>query len=602
MADETTLTYLMSNFVKASYEADNHFADARAKFKELKSQCQNSTSLDLLIQANHLGMTTSIFDKILRRNIPFESLMASLYASYLQEHPFQIVTKDNARYCDGLLYDLEPLVAGWLLYDLCKDMKPEIIRRAFSFSGYFFDVPSISNIGSKNGFVCAWDQMGGSLAMPSKLSYRYTYFDFSKNDPFKEKILSRSPFVQPNQSLPIRQCTLSEDGGYMLLVSGLEQSNVSLYNLSNPEYAGKGQSEGVVPVCSFPVEHSINDIVTALFDNTTGNFNIIARSPSVPGNVKAKTTFYYYSLLPHSKSLQEHGTADCPAILNCDAMQWSCINGEFVGVYQDQKSKDRHVVVRNNNELIMCLFDQENQQWYPAEGNKKKLNFQVINAAASKAGTIEKQHAERAIQDSFIPNFQYCLSHNLSKNLHAHYLKFDATHLCTYFVSRNLQDGSPEVGVLYPFDQKLTIAINILNKRVSSDQKQVLVDTFFLDRFYRKPESWESECENILQPQVLLSEEIQELYNVNQLLETKKLASLSWMQAWEQKKFWAYVQQKWQSFYNQYKKPLWGSLILGGTGLTAWYLAKHGKANWFSSPKPKKLTPSWPFVSTRRQR
>jgi len=426
MADETTLTYLMSNFVKASYEADNHFADARAKFKELKSQCQNSTSLDLLIQANHLGMTTSIFDKILRRNIPFESLMASLYASYLQEHPFQIVTKDNARYCDGLLYDLEPLVAGWLLYDLCKDMKPEIIRRAFSFSGYFFDVPSISNIGSKNGFVCAWDQMGGSLAMPSKLSYRYTYFDFSKNDPFKEKILSRSPFVQPNQSLPIRQCTLSEDGGYMLLVSGLEQSNVSLYNLSNPEYAGKGQSEGVVPVCSFPVEHSINDIVTALFDNTTGNFNIIARSPSVPGNVKAKTTFYYYSLLPHSKSLQEHGTADCPAILNCDAMQWSCINGEFVGVYQDQKSKDRHVVVRNNNELIMCLFDQENQQWYPAEGNKKKLNFQVINAAASKAGTIEKQHAERAIQDSFIPNFQYCLSHNLSKNLHAHYLKFDA--------------------------------------------------------------------------------------------------------------------------------------------------------------------------------
>jgi hypothetical protein len=578
-----TFTCLMQHFVRRSYEADNHFDDARTKFRELKLQCPNNTPLDLLIQANYLDITIPIFDDKWHRNIPFMDLMASLYADHLQTQPFHIIEEGGATLCDGLPRELEPLVAGWLLYDLCKDTKPTTVHKKFKFSGDLDNGPILSNIGSKNGFACVWSQIGGGSSQSDMLSHRYVYFDFLQNGPFQQKILSSSPFKQEDQDISIQQCALSEDGNYMLIVGGTEtRSKAYLYNLSNSDIDPK--NHGIIPVHSETIEHSIDDIITTLFDGITGNFNIIAQSPIVQGNVETKTTFHYYNFSPHSESLQLDGTADCPTTFDCNGMQWSCINGKLIGVCQSKQPEDMRAVVRDKNTLIECFFDAKNQQWYTAKGDKQGLKFQVINSPIDRI--VFAEFRKIAVQDYFIPHFQHCLSYSMIPPVLVRRLRLDSTHLCTYCISYPSLWGGQEVGILYPFGQKLTMAINILNKRVSSQQKQVLVDAFFLDRFHRKPKSWELECEKILKP-MLLSKEIQELYNVDQLLEIKKITSLGWIQAWKQKKFWSYVQQRWQSFYHQYKKPLWSSLALGGTGLAAWYLSKYGKTIRFSWPEQR---------------
>jgi hypothetical protein len=569
---------LIKNFVEELYNADNKISDARKKFQELKLKCPNIAPSDLLIQSNYLDMNVSIFDTKEKKNINFKSLIASLYTDYLKNNAFQITMESGVTSCDGLPHELEPFIAGWLLHDLFEKMKPEEIKRNFKFSGTVEAGPILSNSGFQDGFACIWAQIGGNIFQSDLFSNRCAFFDFSKKDRFQEK-----RFSMINLTLTLNEKTqfaISEDEKYLLIVHSISilpaplQATIFLYDLSQLK---KNEEDILLPNQTFSLSHSINEINSILFDSKTNTFNIIAYSQIVPEAIDKKI-FYRHTVTPNPVNLQtqQEDISDENKKKLSSSMIWSCIHGNLIGVSSNL------VVVHDGKNLSECFFDNKDNRWSYKKGEKEiPLNFCIVQAKEKSALSHGHRDFSFAVPNSFIPNFQELLAKKLKNTIICDELRFDANRYRQYFiVSSSTDKGSgvmPGVGILYPGKEKFVKSCDILNKRVLSGNPRVLVDAFCIDRLERNPESWEVDCKNILEPKMLISEDIQKIYKIDQLLETKKFKSLSWTQALWQGKLLAYAQKKWQSLYSQYKKPLLGILAVGSAGLAMWYLSKYGK-------------------------
>jgi hypothetical protein len=461
--------------------------------RTLSEKFAGTNALALLLAANYLDIDKKLINVI-----------ASFYADLLKTMPYP---KTN-----GIPADVEPFIAGWLLHDLLEKEKPVTEKRNFEFSGNVVLGPFFSNTGSKNGFACIWKQTGGSFIKSGLLSSRYVYFDFSKKDRFQEKMMY--PSMEYLLSIyGTSQCILSEDGRYMLFLFGNVPSKIALYDLLNPK---ENKDKYIEPIQVLELPHPKHEIVTLLFDEKTSMFNIIACATGTTGDTTVTKTFYLYKAFPTptSLTLSEPQKVDISnqnkTTFDADSMDWSYVNGQLIGVSRGNNLKMSPILYKNKK-LYECSLDQENDVWfYTEDGKKIILDFCVITVPVNLSGETDIYSRPIAIQNIFFPNFQSLLQKKLAYQGGSYRSMFDAIHFCRYFLIKGTKENA--AGIYYPWHPTLIRAIKILDKRMARNQKQVLIDAYFLYHYHTNNKKWRTYCKDIMQG---ISEEIKQIYKID---------------------------------------------------------------------------------------
>lgn len=503
----------LTAFAKAFHDGNNNFQKAETTFSDIINQYADVFDVNLLKSTDYLDFTFEAFDsdKDMFITLKMVDEIIPLYANVLKKRPFWITDSDAI-----LPRELKLATPTLLLEDLLTIVKPVIKKTSINLEAGSDAYPlTVSTSGSRYGFGCVINDgktseksqglfrdffYGKVIEIKTGFSYAYTSL-FPKHNLLSKQNIALNGYSSSNGSI---RCAVSEDGNFMLITSRQPENYramATLYNLSNPK---KNSSGLVEPVDTVNLDISSENIDSILFDEIKSIFNILAYDNN--------KFLYLYQATPSTTKLFVNQISLSHSYQT--QMTWSCINGQLIGVpYSSQTSTVIYDETPENFERLKTVQSINDNPWFYKGKVKHKADFSVIKFAMP-----FRTLSTVAIQRSFIPSFETRLCERLGAdseevNLGQATTAFDPKHLCVYFALDNEEAGSPAtMGIKYPWKQKLTMAVNLLNKRVLNGELNITVDAYFLYHYYTHRDRWRIYCAKILDQ---ISPEIKALYNLD---------------------------------------------------------------------------------------
>lgn len=436
---------------------------------------------DLLLQANYLDVPGS-----------FKSALASFYATTLKTKvpniTKQIVGSHENIYFDEIPHELEPLIAQWLLHVLLRE-KPVEPTRSKIFEMHTESLihgPFISHSSSPNGFACAWAEMGSGtrLSMRTQLN-KLQQLDFYDENKCTQSTLLHSDINQ------YTHCALSPDARYTLMTINANQIYCGLHLRDQLTLRAQETS----------LYHKPEDIQAILYNSMTKIFNIIVYKKLE--NRAYKEALYVLNLDPARNNIavdqvsmfNAHQNA---ALENSGLMDWSCIQGDLVGIHAP-KSEKITALLYTNKQLFACAYNTHTELWtYTTDDDRKKIaNFTVVHIGGMVTG---KGNNAMAIERSTIPNFEQIICDSLPnmdiQQGNSWTMRFDPNNLYyNYLTTKASNTAIAKTKAL--FSPTLAAAIRYIDRKILEGDKRVLIDTYVLYHRVMNPHEQDKYCDHL---------------------------------------------------------------------------------------------------------
>lgn len=540
----------------------------------LKNLSDAPSVYDLMIAANYLQS-----DQI------YINALAVLYAD-------EVKLLENYRQNQEIPGDLQPLVAGFLLYDLLNNVPLDHkITREYSLKSV---TGSFITDGSKDAFTCIF----------RKPKYLGLFNEF-----IKSVISFSQDNQQPLQSLSINNNfdiskfygAMSSDGLYTSCIGFYSDTN-DLSSQTNINIIFNN-TENTALKLSYPEKKNLYT-ESIVYDDVNKKFYTIStydyiynrklniRHPETIKTTKTTENIKFYEINPSNKPIerQEIKSFNNKKInelsFPASAIHWNCVHGKLIGTCK-LNDGDIHKLIfifdSAKKELFLCSTEYHltnnpfdyTWEYTNQEGQKLEATFSLIDTYVTATDYSKKTKSIIAIENLFIPYFADLISaliEKMDKNAPLqgmHNFRFDANYFRFNFVntSENI------VGMHYLFNPDIVATIKQLNSKILNGEKEILREAHALYQKYKNAQSSETKL-NTLPTQ-------QNWSTAQSLNYYKNIIQRNLGQAWTSST---------QAVFNRIpmlanKKILYGLGALGATGLTAWLVSKYASQHRIISPQ-----------------
>lgn len=479
LATEKNELFTLFDFSKPLEKIKDHCA---VKLNDIKYQCLSRK--DLLLHANYLDVYPQ----------SFKSALASFYASTLKTKipniTKQIVSPQVNIYFDEIPHELEPLVAQWLLYALVREKSVETTRStAFTMNtNNLVTGPFISHSSLPHGFACAWAESGDTtrFAMRTQLSHLF-YIDFYTPTSCKKWQILHTD-ICPNS-----YCATSADGRYTLVTIKADANYCGLYLRDQKMPHFKETS----------LYQKAENVQALVYNDASKSFNIIVYKKT--DHSPYKEILYFFELDPSQENLSIKTVAEFnddtyPVVRNSDVMDWSCIQGDLVGLHVSDLPI---ALICRNKQLCECTYNPRTNLWtYSTESDEEEpAPFTVVYLGGM---VTKKNNTAMAIERSCIPQFEQTICERypnmdtVQNNSYA--LCFDPNHLCYNYLKKSEKDSNTVIAKTKSlFSPQLAAAIQHINRKILAGEKRVLIDTYALYHHVINPDIQDTYCGHLYQ-------------------------------------------------------------------------------------------------------
>lgn len=504
--------------------------------KKTSKLFENITFRDLLLAANYLDVSRKIKSALAYGYV--ETTKTKIPQITVETVPTN-TSEQKTGSIDEFPRELEPLIAGWLLYDILtstlfsdtqtKQYKYNYVNPTFT----IVHPPVISRPAAQDMFSVIWKQPINTIFTPSHNSHiKEIDVVMTVNDiTIHEKTLIPMVYRFSN----FKNCALSDDGKHLLIIDTrvvAEKKNdvVTEKTMLHAFLFPNGEK---IEFNETTASFLIHDI---LFNIKTQSFIIIALRNWNPKNKDKKKQLWFYEIKPKGPMYEKNTVVfdisdETKTGYYANIMHWSCIGEDLVGVlYTNQGTFKVLVYKQSAQQIYKCQQNGDGEWFYETDDGgmhqQQIMDFTVANIHLNidshntplPSLLNMKIDSTVAIQ-SFIPHFATILEQGYVASMIDRlplYKDIDWQHLRINHYGTGVSNN---IGAQHFFGPKLGCAIQFLNKKIYNGQNDVYIDALFLhglynniNKFEKNTESrstWLAECEPLLQ---YLSPEIREIY------------------------------------------------------------------------------------------